>query len=152
MQPKDLARPEYMAINAPGLRRILDSTSWVAQEKLDGWRCLWDGKRGWTRHGGRIAGVEGPDNVVIDGEWIGGRLVAFDLLEARGRDLRSRPLAERWMRLCDLSGVEVVPCAIENKRDTYYEWLKRGAEGMVLKRLLDKYPPLDGAVWIKVKP
>lgn len=151
MKPEELARPMPCDIGSEMCKRILDSTKWIAQEKINGWRCLWDGKAAWTRHGNRIDGVSAPGNLVIDGEWKDGVLYAFDLLAINGTDTMARPLSERWMRLKDVYDT-VVPATQVHKLDAYREWISRGSEGMVLKRLSDPYPPAGGAIWLKVKP
>ena len=55
-----------------------DVTGWLVSEKLDGQRCLWDGKGGlWTRTGNTVYAPQFlidalPANVALDGElWLG---------------------------------------------------------------------------------
>lgn len=152
MQATDLARPKELALQSTMCQRILDSRRWIAQEKLDGWRAMWDGRRMWSRHGKKIETTGRlPERAVIDGELVGGKYVAFDLLCLDGEDLRVQPLSARWMRLSQL-GIPTVKTVTNCIRANYEHWIRNGAEGMVLKRLGDPYPPAGGAVWFKVKP
>ena len=50
-----------------------DPTGWLMSEKLDGVRCLWDGKKMYTRNGNSFFPPDFfikslPDNLALDGE------------------------------------------------------------------------------------
>ena len=156
MQPTEVAPSMLVAPGTPLFDRVMGSGVWVAQEKLDGVRAVWVKSRFWSRHGKPLQGH--APNVgtvaVIDGEMVRvdgvNQWLAFDLLELDGQDLRSRPWSERWMRLQNL-GLPTVETVVDGKRGFWERCMERGAEGIVLKHMRDPYPPIDGAVWYKVK-
>lgn len=141
-------------------RDILDPAS-VAQEKHDG-------ERRPIRHAaGKTDGLnkEGvivslPMNIVsgiqslasqllIDGEIMGERYVAFDLLELEGQDLRSQPYLARLGVLTGLlegkalDGIELVHTARTptEKRRLFEALSEHRAEGVVFKDITAAYAP-----------
>ncbi|MBX3742490.1 MAG: WGR domain-containing protein [Akkermansiaceae bacterium] len=151
---------------------LLRDSRWCAQEKLDGRRMLVR-KTGTTvtginRRGLFIpvpafiaeAALEIPFDFLIDGEAIGDRLHAFDLLEFRNEDLRPVPYIDRltyMFRWIDTSGgVAMVSTALlsDNKRTLYHQLKKRNAEGIVFKDIHAAYVggrPASGGSQLKVK-
>jgi ATP dependent DNA ligase domain len=82
--------------------------------------------------------------------------VAFDVLYARGEDLRARPLAARREMLeeivDDAGSVFVVPRLSANRHEAWAEGQRRGLEGFVAKDPASRY--LTGGPtrsWLKVK-
>jgi len=171
---KDLARPKPCPYGSTLYKRVIDSSAWVAQEKVDGWRVLVDlGRNGKpvlvTRHGETLAAPKGivselatrfPALSTVDCELIRPwkKLVALDVLQIAGRDMSRQPLSERMMRLGALFGnldsqslLASVSSSLKNKEEFYESITSAGGEGIVLKRLNDPYPRA-GAVWLKVKP
>jgi IstB-like ATP binding protein/ATP dependent DNA ligase domain len=73
------------------------------------------------------------------------RLLAFDVLYGRGRDLSRRPLSERRARLEDLLAdgdmVHAVRRLAENGLEAWQQVLDRGYEGLVAK---DEASPYEG--------
>lgn len=100
------------------LQALLRDDTWVLLEKFDGERRLLDittervtgiNKRGLTvalpaEVAAAVAALGGPGGTVIDGELIGARFVAFDLLKIDGRDLRAERFDARFERLRKLLG------------------------------------------------
>lgn len=158
MTVNELARPQLLAPGTAMYKRVIESGDWIAQEKVDGWRAYWDGKKMWTRHGSLFAAHKVPDwmpeGVELDGEFKDGKYIVFDCLSAGGMDLRERPLCYRLTTGRHIVGAEhMVDSALEYKRDAYKRWLGGGGEGMVLKNLKAVYPGADNHVcWYKVKP
>ncbi len=152
--------------------RLLRDNRWCAQEKYDGRRMLirktGDTVIGINRRGLVIpapaciakAALEIPFDFLIDGEAISDRLHAFDLLEFRGRDLRTAPYIDRlacMVRWIDTSGgILVVPTAInsEDKVALCHRLRMNNAEGIVFKELHASYGegrPNSGGDQLKLK-
>ena len=150
------------AITEDEAEPYLRDPDWCAQEKYDGKRVLIR-KTGAqiiaaNRNGlatglpvaltAKLAEVLG--DFVIDGELVGDRYYAFDLLEDREGDWRNRPY---WSRLdalrfqfCDLGGGVVVAetAARDDKRELMAKLRAMGKEGVVFKYLL--------AHWLSGRP
>ena len=66
-----------------------DPAGWFLSEKLDGWRCGWDGSRLWTRGGIQLDAPDwflaGMPSCALDGELFAGR-GGFNLIQRRIRD------------------------------------------------------------------
>ena len=170
---KDLARPKPCPYGSVLYKRVINSSQWVAQEKVDGWRVLVTTSRGGTvsittRHGegltcttsfARTVALAVPAMSTLDCELLRPwkKLVALDVLQIAGRDMSRQPLSERMMRLQSLldgasSGMLcLVRGSATEKEELYKTIVDSGGEGVVLKRLLDPYPRA-GVVWLKVKP
>jgi bifunctional non-homologous end joining protein LigD len=154
------------------VERLLRESRWCVQEKLDGRRMLVR-KTGTTvtginRRGLFIpvpafiaeAALEIPFDFLIDGEAIGDRLHAFDLLEFRNEDLRPVPYIDRltyMFRWIDTSsGIVMVSTALlsSNKVTLYNQLKKQNAEGIVFKDIHAAYVggrPASGGSQLKVK-
>lgn len=143
------------------LETILSDRDHILQEKHDGER------RPVLVENGVVTAVnkEGvssalPQNLVddalligadirFDGEAIGERYVAFDLLEWNGENWRDKPYKERFAKLKEIfeplhfSGIEVTNSAEtpEEKRALFEELKARKAEGAALKRADAPYTP-----------
>ena len=136
------------------VRHIVDDPAWCMQEKYDGRRLMLR-KVGSSVEGinklGLVVGL--PESVaaaacalagdvILDGEVIGDRLWAFDLLESGGVDLRALPYRERYTALTGLlarSGentITQVDCWDEalDKSEQLARLKSVGAEGVVFKR------------------
>lgn len=141
-------------------RDILDPVS-VAQEKHDGERRPIrhaDGKTDGLNKEGVIVSLPMTlvediqslgSQLLIDGEVMGERYVAFDLLELEGQDLRQLPYRERLAKLTDLiqgrvlQGVELVHTAFtsQDKRALFDALREHKAEGVVFKDATAAYAP-----------
>ncbi|CAN5621235.1 hypothetical protein BH10PLA1_BH10PLA1_17170 [soil metagenome] len=142
-------------IEADEAQRLLADPGWWAQEKVDGQRVLirrvGETVTGINRQGlvvalpdsvARQAAVLGSQQWVMDGEALGDRFVAFDLLECACVDLRSRPYAKRLAALAAMISASVHPAIglIETATTTAAKNAMRtkltadNAEGIVLKR------------------
>jgi bifunctional non-homologous end joining protein LigD len=151
---------------------LLQDTRWCAQEKLDGRRMLvrksGDTVTAINRRGLFIAiptfiseaAQEIPVDFLIDGEAVGDRLHAFDLLEFRGKDLRTLAYIDRLaylVRWIDTSGgIAVVPTAIApaDKLALYLRLRQQNAEGIVFKDIHASYVggrPASGGSQLKHK-
>ena len=137
---------------------INDSSFWM-QEKKDGRRVI-------IQSAGEITGINRkgltialPDSIlhsaaeigvpcVIDGEAIGDRFHAFDLLSLNGRDCRARPYRERHEKLVQLIGdgvgsIELVKTHRSRiqKSEAFHRLKRENAEGGVFKRADAPYTP-----------
>lgn len=139
------------------IRDLISDPAWVMQEKLDGRRLMLR-KTGTAIEGinklGLVinlptalvqAAAELAGDFVLDGELLGERLVAFDLLHLGGDDLRPRPYGDRYNALTDLllnsphiSHVASWTDATE-KAERLAALKSEGAEGVVLKKLSAPY-------------
>ncbi len=135
--------------------QLLRDPAWWAQEKFDGQRMLirrvGETVTGINRQGlvialpdpvARQAAVLGSQQWVIDGESLGDRFVAFDLLESACTDLRSRPYAKRLAILAAMisasasSAIRLIETATTTvaKKAMVDGLTAKKAEGIVLKR------------------
>lgn len=147
-------------IREEDLERYLTDPAWCAQEKFDGQRRLIRKGCQFTEnevHGINKKGLIVPlpqaivetcqkldsQQFVTDGEQVGERLYAFDVLELNGVDLRALPYSERIHRLKNAlpfsanGPVRVVKTAYttEEKRALLAEVKARSGEGIVFKKL-----------------
>jgi len=148
---------------------------WGAQEKFDGKRILLVGGTGegkplaLNRSGlpCRIsteildyAAIQFAGTFILDGEAIGDKYYAFDLLERFGDDLRVKPYGARYQALLRLCGhpngwpISPAPLIVGEKlvRKFLAELKARKAEGIVLKDLLAPYTagrPASGGPQLK---
>ena len=143
-------------INEDEVSRFLNDVRWCAQEKYDGRRMLLQRASGLdeviaaNRDGltvgfaqvlaDRLSAVIGP--FVIDGECVGERFFAFDLLASPAGDLCSLPYAQRLTQLSALiggveGGVRVAETAFtpEAKRRFLNRLKTDNREGIVFKDL-----------------
>ncbi|MEI8197307.1 MAG: WGR domain-containing protein [Phycisphaerae bacterium] len=142
--------------------KLLSDPAWLTQEKLDGKRII------IRRSGADIVGINRrglqialPEPIVVcartiggmqwlmDGECIGDRFIAFDLLEMACIDLRPQPCRKRLDTLyrMALSGpdqpIEFIRTATKtiDKRVMLAELRKQNREGIVFKRIAAPYTP-----------
>lgn len=149
----------------------IQDDGWWAQEKHDGKRMLLH-KTGTeiTAINRRGLSVGAPDVIIqqagkidqgflVDGEAIGETLFVFDLLEIRGKDVRSMPYAERLSHLESLAltdpfvVVEAAKTTVE-KQQLYERLQMAGAEGIVFKKHDAPYTagrPNSGGAQLKFK-
>ncbi|WP_456475287.1 ATP-dependent DNA ligase [Candidatus Pyrohabitans sp.] len=86
------------------------------------------------------------------------RLYLFDILHLDGRDLFNLTYKERWARLEEIAGEELLATRrivgdADEAMEFYQEALREGHEGVVVKRLESPYEPgKRSRAWLKVKP
>jgi bifunctional non-homologous end joining protein LigD len=127
---------------------------WCAQEKHDGRRLLVK-KTGieliFANRRGQSCGcplpvrdalAKLPGDFFIDGECVGNKYYAFDLLEHDGNDMRPKPYMDRATALCEMlpgsdQTVTIVDTALDTreKRDMFKQLQANGREGIVFKDL-----------------
>jgi bifunctional non-homologous end joining protein LigD len=151
---------------------IVADDDWVMQEKFDGRRLMLR-KTGDTIEGvnklGLIVAVAAPvadaaraiaGDVVLDGEIVGDRLYAFDILSHDGDDMTALPYSKRYAALLDLlpadGAITAVPCWTDatDKADNLNALKARNAEGIVFKRADAPYTvgrPASGGTQLKFK-
>jgi len=154
-------RPQLLnPVNEDQVEGLLKDPMFWMQEKHDGKRVLLHSQGGCTSGINRsgltiglpVSVINGAESVgknfVIDGESIGDRYVAFDLLILNGNDLRGRPYCERLETLVRLIGsgrgtiVSVDTAQTENEKQFQLDRMKRErAEGVVFKRRDAIYTP-----------
>ncbi len=141
------------------IRDLIADPAWVMQEKLDGRRLLLR-KTGTTIEGinklglvinlpATLAGAaaELAGDFVLDGELLGERLVAFDLLHLGGDELRSQPYRARYTALTDLllNSPNITHVAswteAHEKAERLAALKSEGAEGVVFKQWASTYTP-----------
>lgn len=147
-------------VEASELPRLLTDSRHCLQQKHDGRRLLvrkqGDEITGINRRGLfvalpdpiRHAIAELPYDVLIDGEAVGDTLHAFDLLEAKGNDLRARRYLDRFAGLIALlppgqAALLWVSTAIQpdDKVGTFEELKLEGVEGIVFKDIDAPFTP-----------
>ena len=170
-------------VDEDGLADCLCDDTWLAQHKLDGERRLvkHDGQRvlGINRLGLEVPlpqpleaalrqlaqQAETGGGFVIDGEIIGHRLVAFDLLQWAGDSLAAQPAQQRLSRLKDLlaalahphtESLSLVRTALGEaaKRVLLEDLRSHAQEGIVFKRVDAPYThgrPSRGGDQLKFK-
>lgn len=148
-------------IREPDLESYLKDDEWVAQEKMNGER------RPARRDDDTVVGINKKGDAValsmsiadslcalsasrllLDGEDMGDRLAAFDLLECEGVSLREMSFLERYRRLeiivgSGTQGLQLVGIAIGEaaKRNLLARLRAENAEGIVFKRRSAAYSP-----------
>ena len=149
------------AVEENAVNRLLDDPEFCLQEKKDGRRAL------VRKEGGEIDGVNRSGlsialptpivaaakalegSFVIDGECVGDKLFAFDLLALNGEDLKPQPYAERLRQLGKLlqgkrePAIEIVQTATSpvNKRILFERLKAEKREGVVFKQCAAPYTP-----------
>ena len=142
-------------ITENGLAALLTDPGYCLQEKFDGRRLLIR-KEGRTLTGinrlGLVTAIPEsiaasaeslPCDFILDGEVVGERLHAFDLLGFNQGDARAWPYRDRYLQLLDLlSGnpqptIRLVATAFEpGQKQAFYERFRaEGKEGVVFKHL-----------------
>lgn len=146
---------------------LIANPSWMAQQKYDGERrsvrCLRADNscdvQGINRKGLAVAlpqpvvqaAMAIGFDFVIDGEIVGNKVYAFDILELGGEDLRSRSAEDRYLVLLGLApllekhrdAIEVAPCAFSaQEKQSLFDRLKEAnQEGVVFKEIHSPYEP-----------
>jgi bifunctional non-homologous end joining protein LigD len=152
-KPSELILPQLLnPINDDQVDKYLNDNAWVAEEKKDGVHKMLHKRNGevfmTNKKGIRVAFPSGYDSLLhgmesvsLDGEEIGNRLYAFDLLELNGMDLRGMGYGKRYEMLktvvvADHSSILLVPLAVdrEAKKKLYDQLQKDNKEGIVFKR------------------
>jgi bifunctional non-homologous end joining protein LigD len=148
------------AIDQSELNRLLTSTRYCLQEKHDGRRLMirkqGDEITGINRRGLIVAIPDPireafehiPFDVLIDGEAVGDKLHAFDLLEVKGTCLRHRRYIDRFAglmmvippRLPALRWISTTTTP-DDKLETFEEVKACGGEGVVFKDMDAPYSP-----------
>lgn len=148
------------------LERLIRDDNYCMQEKFDGRRIMIR-KTGLLVEGinrlGLTVGLPQPivddllndgDDFVIDGECIGDRFFAFDMLEWKGIDLRVQSYAERFQKLACVT-VPVESVVTESSKRGMLAAIKEArGEGVVFKRLDAPYVagrPASGGSQLKLK-
>jgi bifunctional non-homologous end joining protein LigD len=154
------------------VREAISDPGWVMQEKLDGRRLMLR-KTGTVVEGinklGLVinlpttlvkAAAELVGDLVLDGELLGEQLVAFDLLQSGGDDLRHRPYRDRYDALAalPLNGPHISYVAswteAADKAERLAAFKAAAAEGVVFKKLSAPYTagrPNSGGPQLKHK-
>jgi bifunctional non-homologous end joining protein LigD len=148
--------------------------SWLMQEKLDGVRFLLEKKNSKVSSYNRRGlytnihtniwnSVSEVKNFLIDGELIGEKMYAFDILEYNDQDLRDEKLSNRieilnklideigWKENIDCTNVF---CSADEKKIAYAKFFEDNKEGVVFKKKDAKYyvgRPASGGDYIKCK-
>ncbi len=127
----------------------LNSAEWCMQEKLNGERCLlkWDGAKlsAFNRRGLETAATliipKDTKRFLIDGELVGDKFTAFDLLSCDGSSIEEFPQWARFSRLMNFSLFPVViSTRLEStKRAALASIQENSGEGVVFKRQDAKY-------------
>ena len=141
---------------------FLSDDSFCAQEKLNGERMLVEkaGESVWAfnRQGDAKALPETVEAValtsgadfILDGEWIAGEFVAFDVLSINGADVTALPQSARFAALAEVSPFRLVRQALgEDKSDLLESVRAEKGEGLVFKLRDAAY--LDGRTEVGVK-
>jgi bifunctional non-homologous end joining protein LigD len=155
--------------------RFLSDPQWGAQEKLNGKRIMIRSTQGTVVGANRrglacsipqaVASALARVDAVLDGEMMGARFFAFDLLEDQMVDLRREDYAFRHSKLVERFGpsvfpeIQIVPLALrQTEKRALFEALKaKNAEGIVFKMLggigysAGKVENLNQAHAVKVK-
>ena len=149
-------------IDETAVAKLIDDDAWCLQEQIDGRRMLLkNGRDAVTtvinRRGLIVGGADNlvreahglPGEFLLDGECVGERYIAFDLLEIGGRDIRPEPYETRLVELMNLlasaqhPSIDLVDTAFDpaTKLRTLRELRAAEKEGIVLKRLAAPYTP-----------
>ena len=156
------------------LQTLIRDPGWWLQEKFDGRRLL------VRKEGAEIAGINRlglsagiPQSIeesmtafaggfLIDGEAVGDKLYAFDLLQIKDEDIRQRTYSERYLVLMNLlasapqDSIKLVQTAFmpEDKQALFDRLKAENKEGAVFKRLEAPYTagrPASGGTQLKYK-
>lgn len=151
---------------------LIANPAWCVQEKYDGRRMMLR-KVGETVEAinklGLIVGLSAPiaeaalalsGDFTLDGEVIGDRLYAFDILSVGGEELGAKSYRDRYSALTTLLGgdgaIVAVPCWTDasDKAAQVAALKERNAEGAVFKHLDAAYAagrPASGGTQLKLK-
>lgn len=157
-------------IEEPKVTQLINDNKWWAQEKHDGKRMLIRKTDTITAINRKGLEVGAPDTILesanqvaktylIDGEAVGEKLFAFDILEMDNTDVKSAPYSQRLAQLEDLglsdSIVVVETAKTKAEKQQLYDRLKtNNAEGVVFKKHSAPYTagrPNSGGNQLKFK-
>ncbi|OQY52167.1 MAG: ATP-dependent DNA ligase [Candidatus Parabeggiatoa sp. nov. 2] len=157
-------------VDEPKVTQLINDNKWWAQEKHDGKRMLIRKTDTLIAINRKGLEVGAPDTIfnsasqvdqtyLVDGEAVGEKLFAFDLLEINNTDIKPTPYRERLSHLenLGLSGsIVVVETAktTEEKQQLYERLKASGSEGIVFKKHSAPYTagrPNSGGNQIKFK-
>jgi ATP-dependent DNA ligase len=141
---------------------FLEDDAWCAQEKLNGERMLLQkagtAVRAFNRQGeartlpDTVAAVAltSVADFILDGEWIAGQFVSFDVISINGADVTALPQAARFAALAEVSPFRLVRQALsEDKHALLASVREEKGEGIVFKLRDAAY--LDGRTEVGVK-
>lgn len=149
-------------IDEDEVEELIADPAWLAQEKFDGRRVLIQKRdnqiTGINRRGLVVALPQpivahaltlGSQQWLLDGEAIGERFYAFDLLESACVDLRQQPCARRLVAMYELLATvgdgSIIPVPTAStpsaKRALLARLRQEGKEGIVFKRADSCYVP-----------
>ena len=148
LAPKTVHRLPQLLNMVFTAKEFINDDSYLAQEKMDGERRMVvttpNGTMGLNKKGQEVPLpnkiIDSIDDVcTIDGEIIGTRLYAFDILELNGQNLEGEPCIERISTLNTLKfgdGVKVVGTAYntEEKQELFDKLKREHREGIVFKK------------------
>jgi bifunctional non-homologous end joining protein LigD len=160
-------------IDDDNLEQLLADPRWGTQEKANGERrglifangvlkgtnrrgLFVDLPQSW---GDELQSALGQGSFTLDGEHVGDRFWAFDLLEIDGKDVRSFSFEQRYALLKEFvdergtAFIELLECNFtESQKRSHLEWVKNiRREGVVFKRLDAAYVPGKNDVAMKYK-
>jgi len=157
-------------VEEPEVARLIVDDDWWAQEKHDGTRMLIHKADTVTAINRNGLSVGAPETIInsasrvdqtylVDGEAVGDKLFAFDILEINNTNVRPTPYSQRLSHLENLGlngSIVVVETARtkEEKRQLYDRLKASGAEGIVFKKHSAPYTtgrPNSGGTQVKFK-
>lgn len=161
-EDKGPALMHLVSADEEDMSNCMTDPSFGAQEKKNGRRLILEtGKgtvRGWSKLGKPAAipanfkiQLKHVDNYLIDGEIVGEKFFAFDMLRFQGADITAKPFSERYSKLkftllkdddaTRYHNITVVPLVYSKKeKAALFKELKQGnREGIVFKDLGAKY-------------
>lgn len=150
------------AINREFAENLIRNELFAMQEKANGERCSIEVVNGVARGINKLGLYRDlPENIALlmgsfgsaffDGELVGDRYFAFDLLSYKGKDLRSATFGERYSFLDDevLNGMLILPSSAlqllhasfteDGKREKLQRITEENGEGVVFKEVTAPY-------------
>ncbi len=139
--------------NFPELSELMELSSGVV---LDGEIVVMRGSAPSFQDVAKRVQASNPRDIVAESKNLPATYVVFDILEAGGRSVTSRPLHERkaLLRKSVVDGHNIVVSSyVVGSGVAYYQAaVEKGLEGVVAKRLDSPYRPgVRSADWLKVK-
>ena len=158
------------AVDEAKVTQLINDDEWWGQEKHDGKRMLIHKTNTITAINRKGLSVGAPDSILnsagkvkqtylVDGEAVGKKLFAFDILEMNNTNLKPTPYHQRLSHLENLglmNSIVVVETAktTEEKQQLYDRLKASGAEGIVFKKHSAPYTagrPNSGGTQLKFK-
>ena len=154
-RPKKTGTPEY----TDSLPDLVDAVKRIPGDfEIVGEAVVYDENgRTWFEGSQRRCSTQDPAKVELYRVKYPVMLLAFDITELDGEDLKRRPYEERKQILYSLlqdteqDRVTPLPHVIKDKRGFFNELVERGEEGVILKRLGTAYTRTRSEYWLKVK-